>query len=310
MLRVRLTWLSSNLTEETFLRELLELDDAEDSGSVIEVVVYSGIQREPSPELIALAKSPRDSRRVLIHLSDEKLRHRNDIYSQFDLVLRNYFDPRLLWKNNVVFLPLGWTESFRSPLSNLSLSPDLTWSFCGATKADRESMVQAFDPVSGGFHHLSTGWNSSDQIPPSEVREIYENSLCVLCPQGNAHVDTFRVMEALQAGAIPVTVDFLGRDFFRYTFEDHPFIVERDWHAAAQHVVELVSDPVRASEYRQKVRDWYENYLLAVRSSVKSLIAGSLSPQEVLRANPSLAGARFDIALMIRISRRFSRYRR
>jgi hypothetical protein len=307
---VRLTWLSANLTEETFLHELLELDDAEDSGLDIEVVVYSGIQREPSAELVALAKSPRESRRVLIHLSDEKLRHRNDIYSRFDLVLRNYFDPRLLWKNNVVFLPLGWTESFRSRLSDLALSPDLTWSFCGASKADRELMVQAFDPVFGGFHHLSTGWNSSDQIPPSEVRDIYENSLFVLCPQGNAHVDTFRVMEALQAGAIPVTVDFLGRDFFCYTFGDHPFVVERDWSAAAQHVLELVSDPVRAAEYRQEVRDWYLNYLVALRLSVKSLIVGTLSPQQVLRANPFLARARFDFALMVRISRRFRRYRR
>lgn len=194
---LRVKWLDANLSEQSFLTFLWESLDAVEDPDDAEIFVYSGIQRDLSGGIREIAGLFSDNRRVLVHLSDEKLRHRNAVYSRFHVVFRNYFDPRIAWRRNVLFLPLGWTAAFADNAGGGADSPGNTWSFCGAVKADRETMVNVFDSISQGFHHFSSGWDSPDQIAPEIVRDIYEDSIFVLCPQGNAHVDTFRVMEAL-----------------------------------------------------------------------------------------------------------------
>ena len=307
---MRITWLTRGLFEEAFLNYLLGAGAGGRSSQETEVVVYSGIQREPSPELVSLTKTPLRSRRILVHLSDEKLRHRNRIYSQFDVVLRNYFDPREAWRRNVFFFPLGWTSAFAPNNSSLGVNFRHTWSFCGAAKADRALMLQEFESVEGGFYHLSSAWNSDDQLPPTEVRKIYEDSTFVLCPQGNAHIDTFRVMEALQAGAIPVTTTFLGRDFFQYTFGKHPFIVARDWSAAASTIGEIMSDSQRAMTYRLEVRQWYQEYLKRLTLGVREAIHVGATGGQSFLDYPARKLARWDVLLMAYVWLRFRRYRR
>jgi hypothetical protein len=306
---VKLTWLASNLTEEAFIQYLF---DGEPFGGNIpdtEVVIYSGIQREPSPELISLVNTPRRFRRILVHLSDEKLRHRNQVYSEFDVVLRNYFDPRLAWRRNVRFFPLGWTSAFGPQCSPSSDNPRHTWSFCGAIKADRAAMVREFEAVAGGFHHLTTAWNSDDQLPPQEVRRIYEDSTFVLCPQGNGHMDTFRVMEALQAGAIPVTTEFLGRDFFQYTFGKHPFVVARDWSDATRKVEQILEDSKQAIAYRRRVNQWYQGYLQHLTQAVREIVSAEPIGHQSFLNHPSQTSAKWDVSFLFSVWRRFRHYR-
>jgi hypothetical protein len=303
-------WLETGLVEEAFLSDLFGNATHESRLHNTQVVVYSGIQREPSPDLRAFLAEKVTGRRVLFHLSDEKLRHRNAIYSQFDLVVRNYFDPRLSWKKNVVFFPLGWTKEFAGrPIDSAEAKAHL-WSFCGATKASRTQMLQEFSAVNGGFVHLSSGWNAEDQLPPSEVKKVYSDSVFVLCPFGNAHFDTFRIMEALQAGAIPVVTKFLGRDFARYTFGDHPFLVAEDWAEAAGKLRELSDDPTRLQEYQSRVQAWYQNYLHSLQEKIRQIIVAPGSPEARKHLVPHSRDARFDVALMLSIARAFTKYRR
>lgn len=303
-------WLASNLTEQSFLVDLFDFSSSSGSHEDLQLIIYSGIQRQPSDELLAVADASDKKRRILVHLSDEKLRHQNSLYSRFDVVLRNYFDPRIAWRRNVLFLPLGWTAAFAPDSRGPRDSPVYTWSFCGATKADRKPMVEAVSAVTGGFYHFSTGWDSSDQIPADTVREIYEDSIFVLCPQGNAHVDSFRVMEALQAGAIPVTTTFLGRDFFRYTFGDHPFVVAKTWAEAADRVGKLMANAEEALVQRAKVQDWYQQYLSSLRHTVGDVISGEIPVEQLRTRNRYVMASRFDVTLMASIAGRFRRYRK
>jgi hypothetical protein len=307
---VKVTWLSDGLTEEKFLDRLFSSGDLALEQPNTELVIYSRIEQDPSPELETLASLAGPGRRILVHLSDEKLRHHNSLYKAFDVVFRNYFDPRIAWRRNVVFIPLGWTSTFGDHATQPKLSPSFSWSFCGATKADRKSMVDHFVRIPGGFHHFSSGWNSDDQLPPEKVRDIYNDSLFVLCPQGNAHIDTFRVMEALQVGAIPVAISFLGRDFFRYTFGEHPFIVEKDWATAASRVRALLAEPSEALAYRRRVQEWYSRYLYELMSMAAALAEGRISPAHGRVRNHHVWWSRFDLQLMVAIALRFRGYRR
>lgn len=305
----KVRWLSQNLAEEEFLTRILSLEQNASREDDVELIIYSGIQREPSQELLDLVRDRSPRRRILVHLSDEKLRHRNSLYSKFDVVFRNYFDPRIAWRRNVVFLPLGWTSAFGGDPIEPKTSPSLSWSFCGASKADRKLMVNHFVNIPGGFHHFSSGWNSSDQIPAEHVRDIYSDSLFVLCPQGNAHVDTFRVMEALQAGAIPVGIRFLGRDFLRYTFGNHPFVVGDSWSDAASRVEELLVDKQRTLLYQRSVQEWYTSFLERLDKTVDSVISGAVTVAQARKIYPPVLGSRWDLVLMARVAHRFWKFR-
>jgi len=301
-------WLGSGLVEEEFVKTLLLPALEGKSSSLKRVIIYPGIQREPGAELLRFG-TELGEKVALIHLSDEKLRHRRGIYKTFDVVLRHYFDPRLSLKKNVYHIPLGWTSAFNSQIRS-DASPAYLWSFCGAVKADREEMLVELEGIGESFTHFSSGWSSDDQMPPEEVRKIYADSNFVLCPQGNAHIDSFRVMEALQAGSVPVSVKFLGRDFFRYTFGDHPFVVADDWKHAARIVKHFENHPDEALVLRARTRLWFQDYLTRLSQDLALIAQGASSRQlrgEMFRMQRR---AVFDLPLLVRISQRFARFRK
>ncbi len=306
----QLVWLENQVVEEPFLRNLFRDLPLQDGAGDADVIIYSGIQREPKTELLDFLQGEARSSRVLFHLSDEKLRHRNRIYSQFDLVVRNYFDPRLAWRKNVVFFPLGWTDAFGGDVVPLDAPKTYLWSFCGAEKVSREKLVDAFSSLAGGFLHLTSGWNSDDQLAPTEVKNVYSESTFVLCPAGNAHFDTFRIMEALQAGAIPVVVKFLGRDFAKYTFGEHPFLVANSWHDAATLIQKASASPSQLQEWQVSVRAWYLAYVAGLEEKVRQILLSPNSAEAKRPLTSQSQRARFDLALILAVTQRFGRYRR
>jgi len=306
---LRVVWPAEEIEEKPFIETLLHQKAFAEAPEDVQLLVYSGIQKKPSPEIFAVARSKHSARRVLLHLSDEKLRHQNQLYSSFDLVIRNYFDPRLAWRSNVFAFPLGWTSGFGSLLPAQERPVEFVWSFLGATKGDRELMVESFRQVGPSYQHFSSGWNAHDQLVPQQVREIYEKSVFGLCPPGNAHLDTFRVMEVLEAGAIPVTKKFLGRDLFRYTFGDHPFLVAETWADAASEVQNIANNPQALHAKRTETRSWYQRYRAQLFSDFAMLVLGDT---RVRQAKPySLQrSALFDIGLQLRFWHEFKRYGR
>lgn len=301
-------WLGSGLVEEKFVKTFL-LPALEGNSSFLDrVIIYPGIQREPGAELLHFRTGPGE-KVALIHLSDEKLRHRRGIYKAFRVVLRHYFDPRLSLKRNVYHIPLGWTSAFNGQIRNEE-PPSYLWSFCGAVKSDREEMLVQLEDIGASFTHFSSGWGSDDQLPPEEVRQVYADSNFVLCPQGNAHIDSFRVMETLQAGSVPMTVKFLGRDFFRYTFGNHPFVVADDWQHAARIMKHFDGHPDEAILLRARTRLWYQDYLTRLSQDLALIAQGAPLRQlrgEMFRIQKL---AIFDLPLLARISLRFARFRK
>lgn len=301
-------WLGAGLVEEKFVKTFLLPALEGDSSAIDHVIIYPGIQREPGAELLHF-RTGLGGKVALIHLSDEKLRHRRGIYKAHNVVLRHYFDPRLGLKRNVYHIPLGWTSAFSSQIRSEE-PPAYLWSFCGAVKADREQMLIQLEGIGASFTHFSSGWGSEDQLPPEEVRQVYAESNFVLCPQGNAHIDSFRVMEALQAGSVPVTVKFLGRDFFRYTFGNHPFVVADDWQHAAIIMKHFDKHPDEATVLRAQTRLWYQDYLSRLSQDLALIAQGARLRRlggEMFRIQRL---AVFDFPLLARISQRFARFRK
>jgi hypothetical protein len=170
-------------------------------------------------------------------------------------------------------------------------------------------MLEAFSNVGKGFIHRASGWDSNDQLPGEEVRDIYERAAFVLCPRGNAHHDTFRIMEALQAGSIPVGIEFLGRDYFSYTFGRHPFVVGKTWGQAAERVSELLEDRDGLAALREEVRHWYQRYLRDLRSDIRVILQGGSRRELTSAYLRTQRRSVFDLPLLARNLKYFLRFR-
>jgi hypothetical protein len=211
----------------------------------------------PVAEAIGAAKEP-----VLLHLSNESLQHRHGYYVDARWVFRGYYDPNCTLPN-VSTVPLGYRSGFHA--AGKALRRDarenvFVWAFAGQKKSDRKVMADNMERLSPHFAHYTSGWLSSDMLTVDQVSEVYAKTQVVPCPMGNINPDSFRVMEALEIGSVPVVVRFFGRDFFKYTFGDHPFIVGADWADCTRKVERLLRDPAAYEAKRKAVERWYARY--------------------------------------------------
>lgn len=246
----------------------------EDSGSDSALLVFAGNERSPSGDSIAVLR--RNPKAGVMILSDEMLKHSFRGHRRRRYVFRNYFQPQ--WSSKRVFtLPLGYHSSFvglSSPVSESRERRANIWAFVGEMKLDREEMLRAFNGLRPNELFRSAQFDDPLGIRGKQLYELYASSLFVLCPFGNRSPETFRLMEALEAGAVPVTVSFAGLDPFRFVFGNHPFIVGRDWTHASELVRQIVDSPEALRDKQNETRKWYESFRSDLQADISAILLG------------------------------------
>lgn len=217
---------------------------------------------------------------IILHVSDEKLRHRSSNYRGARTVIRDYFNPNLQ-RSKVYFIPIGFRQELADSVRKLT-PPDVrrfAWSFVGNLKGDRDHMLSVFNRITPNRQEAhSSGFMGSLPLTDDEVARVLVDSHFVLCPFGSLSPDTWRIMEALEAGAIPVTVSLCGVDYFRFIFGDHPFVTADSWERAADVVAEMMSDDAALTEKRSAVSEWYRDYKSRLSQDLLSILRGSKDP--------------------------------
>jgi len=297
------------LVEEVFVKDLISQSLLPDDLDGIDFVLAGVKGRRVDPDTLA-PEGLALRRRVLWHTSDEKMRHRGAMYKSFDAVIRNHFDPRMGWKKNVVTFPLGYLAGFVGEPRQKAGPRKYLWAFCGAGyKGQRKAMLDSFADFPEGFLHLASGWSSApgdgEPLSQEDLVAVYGDSEFVLCPQGINHPDTFRIMEALQAGAIPVMVKFLGRDYAKYTFGRHPFIVANTWTEAADILRSFHNNPALLAQKRQEVHDWYAHYRQQLLHYFRRIVTSDVPPAREWEVFRIQRLARWNLVFMIQVWRRF-----
>lgn len=144
------------------------------------------------------------------------------------------------------FLPVGWTPHTTNnaayhealwPLgSSDPRSREVLWSFCGqVTHQRRQQCVDALTRIGDklGAHRLVGTAGFTQGLAANAYAAVLGDSKVVLCPSGPVTVDTFRVCEALQMGAVPVldtrTPKADESDYWRLVFGEHPLPMIDDW---------------------------------------------------------------------------------
>jgi len=140
---------------------------------------------------------------------------------------------------HVRFLPTGGTPGTVERFADSCPTKDLDWSFAGQVTHPRRRRLVESNQMYGQKAEIHSTKAFGAGMPPAEYADLLRRTRIAPCPAGAVSLDTFRVYEALQAGAAPIldTITAEGRhdpEFWDLLFGvNHPFNLcpdnENDW---------------------------------------------------------------------------------
>jgi hypothetical protein len=235
------------------------------------IIVYSANSKDISPAFKKYLNSIRNF--SLFHLSNESLNHNTYYYKKAHIVLRSYFDP-LKKTKKTFFVPIGFKSGFCNKNNKINTLEEriFTWAFIGQIKSHRKEMTEVLHDINHQYEYHTDSWNDPKQLNVWDVIEIYKKTIFIPCPFGSVNPDSFRIMEALEWGCIPVVVKYYGIDYYKYIYGDHPFIIADDWHSASQQMKELLSDREALQRKFEQINDWYLEYKKNLAEDIKTIV--------------------------------------
>lgn len=193
----------------------------------------------------------------LVHLSNENLEHNTDYYGYAKKVYRNYYDSNIKL-NNVVFIPLGFKSGFYNNNIDTLDTNSKNYDFCfiGHPKTDRFDMLSILDRYNT-YKHLTNGWNCSTSLSIDQCKKIYQFTKFAPCPMGFSHPDSFRFMEALESGCIPILKNYGDCEYHIKIWGDTPVPKVNNW-SELEKIAQMNNSEY--SDLYHAVFTWYKNY--------------------------------------------------
>lgn len=111
-------------------------------------------------------------------------------------------------------LLLGAPNRLKNYKINLDLPKKYLWSFVGQVQNPfRQKCVEVLKGLPDGFLHIVPQFGGGEGgIEYQEYLDIMCQSKYVICPAGSMCVDSFRLYEAIECGAVPITDKRAPRD--------------------------------------------------------------------------------------------------
>jgi hypothetical protein len=189
----------------------------------------------------------------LLHFSNENLSHNCDYYSKAKTVFRNYYDSNIT-AENVIFIPLGVKSGFINNNENSSKIKKYEFSFIGQPKSDRQELLSIIENMDNVFIHKTNSWNCSTSLTQDECISIYGKTKFVPCPMGWVHPDSFRLMECLESGSIPILKNYNNLAYFTKVWGDSPIPVVNSWSEIVSYYNMNIDD---YNDLYNRVFNWY-----------------------------------------------------
>lgn len=222
---------------------------------------------------------------IIVHLSDEwgNKPEYTDLASHTKLLLHQYHFNHYPYHNydNIIQMPLGYmTNMFNKQNAfNCELKPILErkykWSFIGNIKHDRQELIDKFSKKFGEK-------NVGNNISPSKMFDIYNDSVFVPNGRGNVLIDCFRIYEAILSGSVPIIVceekEFNER--FYYNNDAPPFIFESNWDNAVNKCEYLLNNVEELEKISKKNYEWLQNKIKSIQGMIYQIVRAHTSLKE------------------------------
>ncbi len=253
------------------------------------ILVESGLLRlgrNPDPLLLEKQRHERARRInalasqgpfVLIHLSDEEGFDGDELYPmlpQTTVVWRNFPHPRFSSLDPVIeAFPIGprdrFLEVFSPKASRLRSYP---WAFMGTIwgSGSRRLATSLFlRSLPHGFFHGGTHFGVG--LPLNQYQAVLAESVFALCPEGDRHLDTFRLYESLQMGCVPLVVD-VRSEGIPLLGEGYPLPLFESWPDALAFARDRLTRENDLDRLQQDVTHWWRQRCI----NLSTLITQSL----------------------------------
>ena len=242
------------------------------------VLVESGLlrlERAPSPQRLALLDQQRTQRLqilqqrggfAVLHLSDEEAHDADSWYEQVPPAMpiwRNFSHPRLEATPQVRCFPIGPRDLFlahpRHPLIPASRR-QAPWAFMGTLwpSGSRRQAISLFLAHLPAGHYYG-GQHFGQGLPLDQYAANLRNSVFALAPEGDRHLDTFRLWESLCCGCIPLLVEH-NNSADRLLMAPHPLPVFPSWLQALQWAERQLGDPSGLDALQARISRWWQRH--------------------------------------------------
>jgi hypothetical protein len=257
------------------------LDDVFDfADSETPTLLYQGIPgKDVATKFNALLSLLAEHKKqiTLLHLSDEFGRDDITMYKSpaVKKVLRNYWRPDLPTQSNVVLLPLGFANDRGAqylPASPSFAERPYLWAFAGSL--DRVGRAEALAALRSAtpFQEASKpSWASPAALDGAQYKDQLRQAKFIPCFRGSRALESYRLYEALEHGAIPIYVPSESsgsKDELTELFGKHPFLGFPSWTAAAEMLPKLAQNAVVMEKHRATLQAWWKEKKEEMRRSV------------------------------------------
>lgn len=209
----------------------------------------------------------------LIHLSDETYEGGYRNYSYFRGVFRNYWSD-IFSSRRVLQIPLGYTAGLarRQEIPAAGKRAYL-WSFLGAAHGSRPDMLRALQVIEPNLTHITNGRKPAEPLGRDTYQRILRDSVFVPCPMGNVNMESFRVYEALECGAIPILEKRLTLDYFARLLGDSPIPRFANWSQASAFIASIRTDEEQILALQVNCVEWWRSYKSNLRSQIQEFLS-------------------------------------
>jgi len=257
------------------------------------VLVESGLLRlEKSPSKDRLRRQAEDRQRRLlrlreqgpfavVHLSDEEGLDAVNWYGlipEGTPIWRNFFHTRLQTLHSRLHcFPIGPRDLFLTRSSDHEVlvrasQRTFPWAFMGTLwpSSSRRLAVSLF--LRTLPHGIYFGGKYFGQgLPLEEYRSNLLRSVFALAPEGDRHLDTFRLWESLCCGTIPLLVNHCDKAD-HLLGANHPIPVFKSWPDALCFAQQQLADQTRLNMLQANIHYWWlQNQVCINKSFIDSL---------------------------------------
>ncbi|MFN5889929.1 MAG: hypothetical protein ACK448_06000 [Bacteroidota bacterium] len=233
------------------------------------IIIYSNNQRGPDFDFINYLNKFKKNNFTfyLWHLSNESLLHNCEYYSLAKHVFRSYYYRDLSQNDSLTYLPLGFKSGYLNRSNNFDITnKTLAFSFIGQPKSDRIELIEVLNNLKDSFIHTTNSWNCTNALTQTECKQIYQQSRFVPCPKGWINPDSFRIMEALESGSIPIIKEYDDANYFNIPWEiNSPIPMVKEWADIEKY--SNLSDLEYNAMYKE-VFQWYSNFRLTLKNRI------------------------------------------
>lgn len=216
---------------------------------------------------------------ILLHVSDEDGKDPIELYNHPAVkhVIRNYYRKDCVGRSNVTILPLGYSVK-APPTSSTFSERSLMWSFAGSLdRPGRKEALSVLHALTPFESKTKATFGDPSPLQGSAYTDQLRDSKFIPAFKGFWSLESFRLYEALEAGAIPLYVPSEGKlgDEYTEVLGKSPVLALPSWEQAPILLNQLSKNPAVMEQHRQDLQTWWKEKKQAFRTILMNVCAFS-----------------------------------